>query len=108
MVDIHCHILPALDDGPAEASVAREMVRLAAADGITHVVATPHSNYRYRFDPEGNRQKRDELQKAAGDSPAILLGCDFHLSYENLEDLRVDPSRFTINGQQYLLEIGRA
>src|SRR3990172_6240301 len=103
MVDIHCHILPALDDGAAEESVAKEMAALAAADGITHIVATPHSNYRYQFDPEVNQRKRDELQTIIGDSLTLLLGCDFHLSYENLEDVRQRPSRYTINGRQYLL-----
>ncbi|OFW07792.1 MAG: hypothetical protein A3G20_01520 [Acidobacteria bacterium RIFCSPLOWO2_12_FULL_59_11] len=103
MVDIHCHILPELDDGAPEEAVAREMAKMAADDGITHIVATPHSNYRYQFDPAINRQKRDELQKAMGDSLTILLGCDFHLSYENLEDIRKDPSRYTLNGHQYLL-----
>lgn len=103
MVDIHCHILPALDDGAAEESLALEMAAMAAGDGITHIVATPHSNYRYQFDPAVNRDKRDALQQAIGDSPALLLGCDFHLSYENLEALRQDPARFTINGRQYLL-----
>ena len=103
MVDIHCHILPELDDGARDESVSIEMAKMAVADGITHVVATPHSNYRYQFDAEVNRQKKDELQKRIGDSPILLLGCDFHLSYENLEDLRVNPSRYTINGLQYLL-----
>jgi protein-tyrosine phosphatase len=103
MVDIHCHILPALDDGAVENSVSREMAAMAARDGITHMVATPHSNYRYRFDPEVNRRKRDELQQEIGGSPQLLLGCDFHLSYENLEAVRTDPERFTINGKQYLL-----
>jgi len=103
MVDIHCHILPSLDDGARDESVSVEMAKMAAADGITHVVATPHSNYRYNFDPEVNRRKRDELQKIIGPSPVLLLGCDFHLSYENLEDLRVNPGRYTINGLQYLL-----
>ena len=103
MVDIHCHILPALDDGATEESVAQEMAAMAAADGISHIVATPHSNYRYQFDPEVNRCKRDELQAAIGDSLTLLLGCDFHLSYENLEDVRQRPTRYTINGRQYLL-----
>jgi protein-tyrosine phosphatase len=103
MVDIHCHILPSLDDGAREESISIEMARMASADGITHVVATPHSNYRYKFDTEINRRKKDELQKLIGDSPSILLGCDFHLSYENLEDVRKNPSRYTINGLQYLL-----
>jgi protein-tyrosine phosphatase len=120
MVDIHCHILPALDDGAREESISIEMARMAIADGITHVVATPHSNYRYKFDREVNRRKRDELQKIVGDSLTLLLGCDFHLSYENLEDVKENPGRYTINGLQYLLvefadngippsiEIGRA
>lgn len=103
MVDIHCHILPALDDGAVEEAVAVEMARMAAADGITHVVATPHSNYRFRFDPELNRQKRDALQEVIGETPRLLLGCDFHLSYENLEDVRLHSSRYTVNGKQYLL-----
>ena len=103
MVDIHCHILPALDDGAEEESVAKEMAALAAADGITHIVATPHSNYRYQFDPEVNQRKREELQAVIGNSLTILLGCDFHLSYENLEDVRQNPSHYTINGRQYLL-----
>lgn len=103
MVDIHCHILPALDDGASEEPVAKEMAAMAAADGITHIVATPHSNYRYPFDAEVNRRKRDELQAVIGDSLTLLLGCDFHLSYENLEDVRQHPSRYTINGRQYLL-----
>lgn len=103
MVDIHCHILPSLDDGARDEAISIEMAKMAAEDGITHVVATPHSNYHYSFDPEVNRRKRDELQKVIGDSPEILLGCDFHLSYENLEDLREDPCRYTINGLQYLL-----
>lgn len=103
MVDIHCHILPALDDGATEEAISRAMAQMAATDGITHVVATPHANYRFRFDPEVNRQKREELQKVIGNSPALLLGCDFHLSYENLEGVRTHPSRYTINGHQYLL-----
>ena len=103
MVDIHCHILPALDDGATEELVAREMAAMAAADGITQIVATPHSNYRYQFDPEVNQRKRDELQAIIGDSLTLLLGCDFHLSYENLEDVRQRPNRYTINGRQYLL-----
>ena len=42
MIDLHCHILPDLDDGPATLDEAVEMCRLAAADGITTIVATPH------------------------------------------------------------------
>lgn len=47
MIDIHCHILPLLDDGPEKMSEAVAMARIAAEDGITHIVATPHVNETY-------------------------------------------------------------
>lgn len=42
MIDLHCHILPEADDGPADLQEALAMARIFAADGLTHVVATPH------------------------------------------------------------------
>jgi len=42
MIDLHCHILPRIDDGPQSMEEALDMARFCVADGITHVVATPH------------------------------------------------------------------
>ena len=42
MIDLHCHILPGLDDGAADDAVALAMCRMAAEDGIRTIVATPH------------------------------------------------------------------
>lgn len=42
MIDLHCHILPGLDDGPKTLDEALAMCRAAAADGVTEIVATPH------------------------------------------------------------------
>jgi protein-tyrosine phosphatase len=42
MLDLHCHILPAVDDGPASLDEALAVARFCVRDGITHVVATPH------------------------------------------------------------------
>jgi protein-tyrosine phosphatase len=103
MVDIHCHILPELDDGAAEQSVAHKMFDMAARDGIRDLVATPHSNYQYEFDPLVNRQKRDHLQQTMGATPQLHLGCDFHLSFENIEQAKSDHTRYSINGGRYLL-----
>lgn len=103
MIDIHCHPLPETDDGAKTFEIAVEMLRLAAADGITHVVATPHCSFRYAFDAEENQRKAAELQAAAGDAPRILLGCDFHLSYENIQQLTKDGASFAINRTQYVL-----
>jgi protein-tyrosine phosphatase len=42
MIDLHCHILPGIDDGPADLSVSLEMARAMVADGVSVVACTPH------------------------------------------------------------------
>lgn len=42
MIDIHCHILPGIDDGPKHIDESLEMAKIASLDGITTIVATPH------------------------------------------------------------------
>lgn len=42
MIDLHCHILPGIDDGPSDYSLSLEMAKKAASEGITQIVATPH------------------------------------------------------------------
>lgn len=52
MIDIHCHILPNIDDGAESLEDALEMARLAVYSGVTEMVATPH----FRGDPDGLEQ----------------------------------------------------
>jgi protein-tyrosine phosphatase len=106
MIDIHHHLLPGLDDGATDMDTSVAMARLAVADGITHVVCTPHANDIYPFDPAFNRERLAALRaRLAGEQiPLTLgLGCDLHLSYENIQAARTDPARFSINGGSYLL-----
>ena len=103
MVDIHCHILPALDDGANSLDEALEMAEMAIEDGITHVVATPHANAEYRFDSDAVRERRNELQARLGDRLKLGTGCDFHLSVGNLEKIRASPTKYAINQRRYLL-----
>lgn len=103
MVDIHCHILPGLDDGPDSIEESLEMAQAAIADGITHVVATPHANDMFTFDPAMIGARREELQALVGDKLRLATGCDFHLSFENIQAAREEPKRFTINQKNYLL-----
>ena len=76
---------------------------MAAADGIEHIVATPHANDRYSYDRERLSKSLDHLRELCGDTLKFSLGCDFHLSYENLQQALVDPHRYTIGDTQYLL-----
>ncbi|MGO8787872.1 MAG: tyrosine-protein phosphatase [Terriglobia bacterium] len=103
MIDIHSHPLPEVDDGARSFEVAVEMCQMAAEDGTTHLVATPHSNYSYTFDPDLNRQLAAELQARVGENPKLLLGCDFHLSYDNIQICVQNSKDFTINHTPYLL-----
>jgi len=101
--DIHSHILPEVDDGPKSWEAAEAMCRMAAADGIEHMVATPHSNDRYFYDREYLSNLLQELQRRIGDRPKLSLGCDFHLSFENMQSALQDPARYRIGNGRYLL-----
>jgi protein-tyrosine phosphatase len=103
MVDLHCHILPGVDDGADSMEVSLAMAEMAVADGITHVVATPHSSDRFFFDFARVRRLRDELQAKIGDRLKIATGCDFHLNPENLDALRKNAPPYCINQLDYLL-----
>ncbi|WP_078556033.1 tyrosine-protein phosphatase [Bacillus alkalicellulosilyticus] len=45
MIDIHCHILPGLDDGPKNENQSIEMAKAAVTEGITSIIATPHHRH---------------------------------------------------------------
>lgn len=79
------------------------MCRVATADGITHMVATPHANDRYHYDREYLQGLLTRLQELVGDSLKLSLGCDFHLSYDNLQDALAHPTRYVIGNTHYLL-----
>ncbi len=105
MIDIHCHLLPEVDDGPKSWDVSVEMCRMSAADGITHAVATPHANDRYAYDRTYLSGLLDQLRERIGPGAGLQLslGCDFHLSFENLERVLEQPHTYTIDDTNYLL-----
>jgi protein-tyrosine phosphatase len=49
MLDLHCHILPGVDDGASSLDEALAMARFCVADGITHIIATPHCHRHCRM-----------------------------------------------------------
>jgi protein-tyrosine phosphatase len=103
MVDIHCHLLPNVDDGPTSWDTSVQMCEIARADGIKHIVATPHANNHFRYDREAYSGMLEELGRRIPHGPQLSLGCDLHLSYENVVDAMATPSRYTIGGTNYLL-----
>ena len=103
MVDLHCHILPGLDDGAKTIEDSLAMAEDAISDGITHVVATPHANSTYPFEFSRVRAAQKELSAKLEGRLTLATGCDFHLSPENLSAIRRDPAPFCINQKDYLL-----
>jgi protein-tyrosine phosphatase len=103
MVDIHSHILWELDDGSGSMEESVAMMQVARESGTTDIVASPHSNSEYAYRPELVDQRIRELTARTGGQPRVLRGCDFHLSFDNIDHLLDQPGTYTINGKQYLL-----
>ena len=102
-VDTHIHLLPGLDDGPASLEDALAMAEVAIADGTTHVVATSHANYQFTYSRERVAALRDEMQAILGERLRIGVGCELHLTYENVEAALQRPREFSLNASRYLL-----
>lgn len=103
MIDIHSHILWGIDDGPETLDDSLAMLRAAAAAGTTDIVATPHANSVYRFDPAIIRSRIVELRERHQGRPHVHFGCDFHLSMPNVGDALANPTKYTINAGRFLL-----
>lgn len=103
MIDIHTHVLPGLDDGPASIEESLAMLHQAAESGTTDIVATPHANLEFSYDPEVVRAKIRELAEIFDGSLRIHHGCDFHLQYDLVQAALKNPAPYTINGGRYLL-----
>lgn len=83
MIDLHCHILPGIDDGAVDLSTALEMAAMAVADGITVTACTPHIMPGvYDNTPSDICARIDDLRKALreADIPLELVaGSDAHM-----------------------------
>jgi len=110
MIDIHCHILPGMDDGPGSLNQALDMCRAAAADGIKTIVATPHFRPgTYEFTGRKVMDTVDLLETAAkgeGLDLRILPGAEVSVSPEMPSCLR--KARYLTlnnNGRYFLAEL---
>jgi protein-tyrosine phosphatase len=103
VIDIHSHVLWGLDDGASTVEESLAMLKAAAADGTTDIVATPHLNAQYAYDGGKVEQRLQELAALASGGPKVHRGCEFHLNYDNLDQLLRGQASYTINGGRYLL-----
>lgn len=106
MVDLHIHIIPGIDDGAKDEKTTREMLKIAAAQGTTHMVATPHViEGDWLPDWETILSHCDNLRRAAGDlglNLTLYPGGEIAMSMDIL-DLIKGPGPYCLNGGRYLL-----
>ncbi|MBI5586564.1 MAG: capsular biosynthesis protein [Deltaproteobacteria bacterium] len=106
MIDLHCHLLPGVDDGAKDLEESLAMARLAVNDGIRAIVATPHVRnglyHHTREELEERFIRLKEYLQVQGLPLTLYLGADIHLSPGLIQHLERQelPS---INNRRYLL-----
>lgn len=83
MIDLHCHLLPAIDDGPDTLSEALDLARLALANGIEHSVVTPHIH------PGRYENERANIESAVTDFKAALKAHNIPLKISSGGEVRI-------------------
>ena len=104
--DIHCHILPGVDDGARDEDSTERMMRIAADQGIKGIVATPHyatdMSEEHMQDIEEKYDKAYSLWKAISPEGEIYLGNELFWSEGLVQNLQ-EGKAFTMNATSYVL-----
>lgn len=110
LYDIHYHLIPDIDDGPAHLASTLEMVQISYDQGVRTIVATPHFNHPAQF--RGNSVTKQDIDQEFETlssrihemypDMAIYLGAEVYLSRKDLNHLDQVEIR-TMNGTQYVL-----
>ena len=102
-VDIHCHLLPGLDDGPADEDASLSLAAAAYAGGTAAIVATPHNSFRFPFRAGDAQRELRRLEQRVPEELALFSGCELEISDESLRAFFASPQRFTLNQGSYVL-----
>ena len=107
MFDLHCHILPGVDDGAKTMEDSIEMARLAVSEGITHILVTPHHmNRNWINEKQSVLSLMNDVQKELDEKEINLTlfpGQEIRIYGELIEDIEKDKILFIDEGEQYLL-----
>ena len=104
-IDIHSHILPGVDDGAKDIETSMQMLRLAAKDGITEMILTPHNKPGHHSKGAVWTAKTEELrERLAQENIDIKLYAGNELYYRSgLSDEIADGQAYTLAGSRYVL-----
>jgi len=107
MIDIHCHILPGIDDGPTELAESVAMCRHAAAAGCEALIATPHQRHPTWWNSEVRKLEvlLGRIRNEIGDKPQLYLGAEVRIDsgFSKELDQLADSGILPLAGSSYLL-----
>ena len=105
LTDLHCHLLPGIDDGPADIDESIALARAYLAAGITRVAATPHVNARHNNRPDEIRDSRHRLSsRLAEEGIGLKIEAGAELAANIIEDLDdSDLDLVRLGGGEWLL-----
>lgn len=100
MIDLHCHLLPGIDDGPEDLASALDLARHAVAAGIRVAVVTPHMH-------SGRYENRAEnIRKAAQDFQSELDALGIELQLISAAEVRLDHEILSWVTEQHIPYLG--
>ena len=106
-IDIHSHIIPGVDDGSPDLETSLGLLRMAAENGTTDIIATPHViDVSTTLTWDAIRRYVEALQKEADDRGIpikIHPGAETELNWDLLELMQKDHSAFCLAGSRYCL-----
>lgn len=107
MYDLHCHILPGVDDGAQTLDDSIEMAEAAVSEGITHILATPHHHKRQWVNEKNDVIQRVKDLQAELDKREIDLtifpGQEVSIYGELERDIHDNKILFTDDTRTYIL-----
>jgi protein-tyrosine phosphatase len=105
VIDLHCHVLPGIDDGPETVAASLAMARAAVAGGVRTLVATPHVSSRYPNRAETIVGLVDEVnERLAGEGVALEVLAGAEVAMTHLAEIEPRQlSRLRLGGGEWLL-----
>ena len=104
--DIHCHILPGVDDGSGDLMTSMAMLKMEYGDGIRNIILTPHFRHSMFENRAGDLVRQFDILKNKAEEVfpdlSLYLGCEVHQS-SDMADRLLDGKTLTMAGSDYVL-----